>query len=78
MTITMIEDNIETKVGLTGDLGENETKVGTKTDADNKCLLTPDERNRSRRCMALDPVDQFLATIVRLKRALVEEIQTDR
>lgn len=78
MTITMIEDNIETKVGLTGDLGitcntveqlvdkynmyhriyilneflinsyrctvwhrssftgENETKVGTKTDADNK------------------------------------------
>lgn len=76
LTITMIEDNIETKVGLTGDLGintveqlvdkynmyhriyilneflinsyrctvwhrssftgENETKVGTKTDADNK------------------------------------------
>lgn len=28
---------------------------------------TPDERTRSRRCMALDPIDQFLATMMRLK-----------
>lgn len=39
---------------------------------------TPDERTRSRRCMALDPIDQFLATMMRLKVGLYVQDMAER
>ncbi|XP_061195756.1 uncharacterized protein LOC133203982 [Saccostrea echinata] len=39
---------------------------------------TPEERSRTRRCMALEPIDQFLATLMRLKVGLYVQDMAER
>ncbi|XP_052697412.1 uncharacterized protein LOC128175656 [Crassostrea angulata] len=90
--MTEIEDDVETGVRLTRDIGIDigeqlihfYNRINYLAPKCEKMVYwrgsssTPDERTRSRRCTALDPIDQFLAIMMRLKVGLYVQDMTER